>query len=280
MPLKTFIFVINVLLFAFPVQSQDLKSTFFQAQKYMDRGDTDKAISAYRRVLFFDSTRQYYKETTLHLGQCYQQSGDYKKAHHYYDLSYNVLIDDSLRIHVVLKKTFLYLLQDQPRMAYLELSSLPRNLPAHFCRQRSLYLGVIHYKEEDYEPSFYHFEQALEKHPALVDSLNHYYAAVLEADRLNPSLAGYLSLIIPGLGQLYAGYPGEALNSLIVTSGFMIIYLYTMQVYTIFDAVLSIYPWFHRYYMGGFFRAQELARQKKEQRKQDILYHILELHKT
>ncbi len=280
MPLKTFIFVINALLLMAPAHSQTLEETFDLAQRKKDAGNMEEAISAYRRVLFFDSTEQYYQETVFHLAQCYEKKKDIKKAHHYYDLSYNALPDDSLRTHIVLKKAFLFILKGQTRLAYMELSSLPRALPLHFCLQRSFYLGVIHYQEEDYDPAFHHFEQSLRSRPLLLDSLSHYYLALQKADRLNPSLAGYLSLAIPGLGQLYAGYPGEALNSFVLNAAFLGVYIYTMQTYAILDAILSVYPWFHRYYMGGFFRAEQLAREKKEQRKEEILFHILELHRT
>ncbi len=80
--------------------------------------------------------------------------------------------------------------------------------------------------------------------------------------RPNPMTAYVLSLIIPGLGQAYAGEWGEALNSFLLVGGLAAVGGYVAVAYSVFDAA-GIGSWAYRYYMGGAQKAEKLARRRR-----------------
>ncbi len=279
MKLRIFILIISTFLFS-GTQAQDIDMTLDFANSQYKKGNYDRAISAYRRVLFFDSTGQFTDKSYYRLAECYLATASLKKSVYYYDLAYAATGSDSVKQAVIFDKSYLFILNGQPNYALMELASLGNDLPPEFEQQRSFYSGLIYFMNEQYDKSYNSFSNALDstshhKH-YLLDSLFH---ELEDINRLNPKLARYLSLAIPGLGQLYAGYPVEAANSFLISAAFWGLYFYTLQQYTLLDALLSIYPWVQRYYIGGHFRAGDLAERKKHDRRNLLLIEIVELYK-
>lgn len=90
-----------------------------------------------------------------------------------------------------------------------------------------------------------------------------------------------MSMIIPGLGQLYAGDIKNGLNSLILTGGLFSLGIYSAINNGFLDASLSVIPWFQRYYQGGFNKAQIIAKAKIEKKRYQIFNQLLdEVSKT
>ncbi len=74
-----------------------------------------------------------------------------------------------------------------------------------------------------------------------------------------------MSMAIPGLGQLASGDYSDALNSFLLNAGFVGLFFYVEETLGLTDAVLSVAPWFYRYYIGGINNASitSQARQKE-----------------
>lgn len=279
--LKKYIFTISFsLLFLIPGQAQNIDLTYRYANKQMYTGNYDNAIAAYRRVLFFDSTNHYDNRAYFQVAECYKETGELNKAHYFFDLAYNTARNDSLKNEVTLNKTYLYILQRQAGFAMMELASMGDSLNTHFRKEKQFYNGIIQFREENFEQSKQHFQEALmTKGKSSTHKLDTLYEELKDVNKLNPKLARYLSLFLPGLGQLYAGYPKEAINSFLLSAGSWGLYFYTLQQYTLLDAILSIYPWFHRYYLGGHYRAGDLLKKKKKKQRNQALTEILQLFK-
>ncbi len=279
MKLRIFTLIISLFLSS-AAQSQSIDGTLEFANSQYSKGNYEQAISAYRRVLFFDSTGQFSDRSYYRLAQCYLAASSLKKSVYYYDLAYAATNSDSIKQSVVFDKAHLYILAGQPNYALMELASLGNVLPPSYEQQRSFYSGLIYFMNEKFDKSYKSFSNALDsnsfhKHIVL-DSL---FQELEDVNRLNPKLARYLSLGLPGLGQLYAGYPVEAANSFLISAAFWGLYFYTLQQYTLLDALLSVYPWFQRYYIGGHFRAGDLTEKKKLNRRNLILIEIVEIYK-
>jgi hypothetical protein len=43
------------------------------------------------------------------------------------------------------------------------------------------------------------------------------------------------------------------------------------------DAILTILPWYQRYYTGGYGKAEEIARKKRDMKRNEIYIRILKL---
>jgi TM2 domain-containing membrane protein YozV len=95
----------------------------------------------------------------------------------------------------------------------------------------------------------------------------------------NTKLAVVFSAIIPGLGQLYAGYPRESANSFILNGTLITGAVLTSLNYTWIDGTLAFAGWIPRYYIGGINRAIILTKQKNEQKKEYLFQERITLLK-
>ncbi|MFW6019163.1 MAG: tetratricopeptide repeat protein [Bacteroidales bacterium] len=279
--MRKYILIIScVLLFFISGKAQDLDMTYRYAHKQMQIGNYDNAIAAYRRVLFFDSANQYNERAYFHVARCYKKAGELDKAHYFYDLAFNTVEQDSMKNEVILNKTFLYILQEQANFAMMELAGMQDSLSERFRKEKYFYNGIIHFQTEKFDQSKQYFQKALNEDGNFpVSKLDSLFNELEKINKRNPKLTRYLSLFLPGLGQLYAGYPKEAINSFMLSTASWGLYFYTLNQYTLFDAVLSIYPWFHRYYLGGHARAGMLAMQKIQQERDQIFVELLDIFK-
>lgn len=75
----------------------------------------------------------------------------------------------------------------------------------------------------------------------------------------NPTKAETLSYIIPGSGQLYAGYPGHAITSLLIQGGLVTFTVYSFTNGYFFSGAFTGVALFSFFYNGGARHARDLA---------------------
>jgi TM2 domain-containing membrane protein YozV len=90
-----------------------------------------------------------------------------------------------------------------------------------------------------------------------------------------PGLAKLFSIFIPGAGQFYAGDIKNGFNSLLLTGGFLALGIYSLLFFTPFDAIVTVAPWFQRYFMGGYKRAALIAADRLNEKQNRIYLQIL-----
>jgi hypothetical protein len=93
-----------------------------------------------------------------------------------------------------------------------------------------------------------------------------------------PKKARILSTILPGLGQLYAGDIKNGINSFILTGGLIVLGINTAINLTLLDALMTVAPWFQRYYMGGYNRAENIAAEKFKEKQNRVFLSILSVY--
>lgn len=87
--------------------------------------------------------------------------------------------------------------------------------------------------------------------------------------------AEHMSSILPGSGLIFLGYPKEGFRSLIVNAVLFYI-LYELSVnYSWYTGMLSVYPWFARYYSAGYFSVRKVEQKKQDKKKQELVNAIL-----
>ena len=84
-------------------------------------------------------------------------------------------------------------------------------------------------------------------------------------------------MALPGLGQLYAGYTKEALNSFLLNSLLYALMADVIRKQSFIDGVLAIYPWLQRYYGGGYENAKKLTEGKINSQRNAVYQSILDL---
>ena len=67
---------------------------------------------------------------------------------------------------------------------------------------------------------------------------------------------------------------------MILNGGFVYLFIRTATKLTVFDAFLSVFPWFQRYYLGNAYHAAQIMAMRKERKKERIHNRILYLTET
>ncbi|MBN2486510.1 MAG: tetratricopeptide repeat protein [Bacteroidales bacterium] len=244
--------------------SQSLEETKIHAKALYQQGEYINAITDLRRVLFFGNNSD--PEICLLLGDCYRNMHDAPKALYYYNLAFDLFSSDSMKLETKFNIVFLHLVTNEPNYSLTELFSLPDSISEKEKLRANLYFALAYYQLSDFELSNKYFLQSIgcidNVVACKVDSL---YCLAVKNYRFNVNLPMFLS-IIPGFGQLYIGEYEAALNSFLLTALFGGLYVFSLANLSALDAVLTVVPWFHRYYQGGLLQAKSLAEKRKEYR--------------
>ena len=260
-----------------PVVAQTTEETVVFADKQFELGNYRLALKEYKRVLFFNDGRNldyiYNRIATIYFNQ-----KNYPKAAYNYELAYKTALLDSMKNELIFKKAASYMLDNKFRFAVIELMNLPDSSDKQLNNRKNFYLAVCYW-------GLYEFDKAEKYFLALIPDTN--YAAKNKMEDLfgkkknlyrpNPRTAKTMSMILPGLGQMYCGDVKNGLNSMVLTGGLVILGIYMTEYYTFLDAFLTAVPWFFRYYKGGYQKAEQIALQKRNIRRNKTYQKILKL---
>jgi tetratricopeptide (TPR) repeat protein len=259
------------------VKTQDVKGTYQLANKYYQSGNYKAAIKTYQRLLFF--TDDTIRGSIHHsIGKSYLSLNQHNTAGRHFEQAYFYFQNDSLKHQALTNKAYTLLLNRQFEMALIDLLNLPDSIRAPLQKRKHFYLGISYFGLDKFEKSQVHFKATLSDtahfQKAKIDQL---FAKVENINQLNPKTAKILSMILPGLGQFYVGDIKNGLNSLLLTSGFLALGIYTATEITVLDALIAVTPWYARYYVGGMQNAEDIAEHEIDKAQSDVYQAILEI---
>lgn len=254
------------------LQAQTVSEIHTYADSLYAAGHLDAALPIYQRTAFFIQP-DVNAEVLCRIADCFISGGNLEKALEFYDHSYFAQTNDSLKKEVLFRKSACYLKSHNYQFALMELLNLDDSLSAGFDMKRNFYLGVAWYGMADYKKAGTYFEKAV-KDPINQQKIRSIFANTKSFFRPKPKLASWMSIIIPGAGQIYSGEIWPGLNSLLLTGSFVGLGIYIANVTTPIDALFTAIPWFQRYYQGGFERAADLAENKRTENRSRIFDEI------
>ncbi|MCX6224062.1 MAG: hypothetical protein NTV01_04840 [Bacteroidia bacterium] len=262
MKLKIYYLLVSLVIFAAFAPAQTVDETRAYADSLYSAGNLDEASPAYQRTAFFN--RSVDAEILSRIADCFISDGDLDKALEFYDHSYFAQTNDSLKKEVLFRKSACYLRSRNYNFALIELLRLDEVLSKDFEKKRNFYFGMTWFGLEDFKKAGMYFEKAAE------DSLSQQKIREIFADtrhflRPNPKLASWLSIIIPGTGQIYSGEIWTGINSFLLSGLFVGLGFYIAAATSPVDALFTALPWFQRYYQGGFRQAGYLAQKKRSE---------------
>lgn len=258
--------------------SQDLKQSFDFANELFAKKDYFGAGVTYRRVIYFDKTDIYRKDCYKNIADCLYETQQYEEAADYYELAFFQQKTDSAKAEIIFRKMSCYLIQNNFEYAEIELLNLPPNLNAEQSKRKTFYTAVLNFSVEKYDLAKTQFL-------SLVDSTNIESQKKVEQlfiknekiNKLNPRTARIMSMIIPGLGQFYAGDIKNGANSILLTVGIATWGVVTaVRSTSPFDVLVTAAPWFQRYYMGGYKKAEQITINEKKKRRSKVYNLILD----
>jgi len=261
-----------------PLAAQDIH----QMKKFSDEqfasGNYRLALKEYQRVLFFDS-ENHYNELYARIASIHNQLSDYDNALRYYDLALNIENNDSIRFELKLSKALCYFNQGSYLAALYELLDLPNHPSGYLSDKKNIYMAICHYGMDEYEESREYFTQIFDS--AGTAQINTLFSDLEDFNKkFRPSKVQLMSILLPGLGQIYTGEVFNGLNSFLLVSGVSYYAVYTAINYGIIDGLLILSSWFVRYYTGGYTNASNFAAKKIEDEKSRVYSEIIRLIET
>jgi len=270
---KVFYILISLIAVATSAPAQTVGEARAFADSLYAAGHLDEALPVYQRSAFFNRPVAD-AEVLSRIADCFISGGDLEKALEFYDHSYFAQTNDSIKKEVLFRKAACYLKSHNYNFALMELLSLDDSLSSGFEKKRNFYLGMVWFGLEDFSKAGSYFEKSV------TDPLGRQKIRVMFADtrpfyRPHPKLASWLSIFLPGAGQIYSGEIWSGVNSLLLTGFFVSLGFYVMTVTSPIDALFTALPWFQRYYQGGFQRAADFAKNKRAENRSRIFEQVL-----
>ncbi len=257
--------------------AQNLEETIKFANSQFESGNYNLALKEYQRALFFNdgSNLQFIYEQ---IGSSFFFKKDLKKAAYYYELSYKTTDSDSIKTEILFKKTACLMLDKNFKLATFELLNLPDSLDPQSADRKNFYFAVCYWGMGDFEKSKNSFMEILPDNQVLArEEITLLFSKKRNLYKPNPKTAQILSIFIPGSGQIYSGDFKNGLNSLVLTGGIIVLGVYMTRYYSLFDAVLTVFPWFIRYYQGGYQGAKKIAQNNRSNRRNETYQKILKV---
>ena len=263
--------ILTIELFGGALKAQNLEQTFHFANNLYEQREYKSALEVYRRTLFFDQNNKFGPRVFKNMADCLYETTQYNEAAYYYDLAYFVH-SGGLQTDISLKKASCHLLLREYNQTKIELFNLPEDISTEQKELAIFYDAMANFALGDFEASKALFLQ-IAPDSSVISAL---FDKNKKIDRLKPKTAKILSIIMPGLGQFYAGDIKNGLNSLILSGGLFYLGVRSAIRTSILDASLSVIPWFQRYYAGGYNKAYAIAEAKVKERRHKVFNELLE----
>lgn len=227
------------------------------------------ALKEYQRYFFFRP--EPVAAVFYNIGNCFQNTGQFNSAVEFYDKAFNNFIVDSLRINALFKKIECYILQHEYGLALTELFGISDTVSKADIYKREFYTGVCYFGMADYENAGQSFVNSIDTTFGDQRSqIRQLFADKKNFERPNPKTALLLSMLFPGLGQFYTGDIRNGMNSLLLTSALAYLGFSVAFEQSPLDAIITVLPWFQRYYQGGYLKAEQIAITKRAEKKARI----------
>lgn len=257
-PIKYFIHILISLLYT-QAFSQSAKECFNIAERLFHEQKYEQAISLYNRVAFFDVNMKAHCYYRIAVSNFYL--ANYFQSEDYFNYAYQNSNDDSLTTAIFYDKVMLYIYSRKYELAQAELLSVNENQKNKTFYKYNLFQGIATLGKGDYESSIEWLGKILNREE--IAYLKELISTAKKWDKRKPKRAFLMSLVIPGSGQLRYRYKKEALNSFVLTGILATLTVIVSLEYNLLNALFIVVPWFKRYYLGGAFKAEALANERK-----------------
>ncbi len=258
---KGFFLAISLVCAAPVAAGQGIEDTRAYANQLFASGRYEEALPVFQRIAYFNENKDD-PELWLKVADCFLASNDIDRAREYYDHAYYSEKDDSSRTEILFRKVECNLKNLDHRLALVDLLSLDDTPGAWYFRKLNFFLGIAWFGCEDFTQSGLCFVKSTPDSTVAAE-IRELFANPRKFTRPDPRTASWLSVFFPGVGQFYAGEVGEGLNSLLLSGSLVGLGVLMAYFTSPLDAILTILPWFQRYYQGGMLRAANLAKEKR-----------------
>ncbi len=276
-PRQKWILIFSIVFSSIFIGQKIFGQTFEQSLQFANEQYRQKnfeiALKTYKRLLFFAESNEERSPLYEKIGELSLNEKDFYTATTFFDLANKNASDTDKKAIFLLKKAYSEMLVGDFMYATIDLLSVNTD-NKDIEKQKNFYLGTCYFGLEKFDEAEQYFLKC-------VDSSDRDVVAELfkskKMSRPNPKTAKILSMIIPGLGQFYSGNFKVGAKSLLLSAGMITLLAITAIKIDFLTASVAIIPWFQRYYIGGFQKAQSLAVIKRQKNRSKIYNKIVKL---
>jgi len=240
-------FIILCLLFSTDVKSQN-DSIFYPVESFLKNGDTNRALLEAERIIFVFLLSETESKAIFKKALIYKAQKEYANAQKCLERVDFLSLNDSLSFTFRYQTALNAYLAGNFSDAEFHILQIKNNLAdtQYFYQVLPLYALTLNELQKWNEASIYLHEfidfRAINNKSYNKDSLHaiisHYYSKRNIPKMLEPEKAQIMSMIVPGSGQVYAGYFWEGASNFL---------------FSISSLALAGYGFYKKYYLTGYF---------------------------
>lgn len=272
--IKRFLLIIvGLWITSFVSASERTDSLFAKGDSLYVSQEFQYSLIEYERVLFNGCSKEIKSQILLKKSDCYKQLGLYESAiQELFRIDIRSL-NPSVSNKYIYKISLCYYLNHEIDLANIYINLLSENLNGNPTAESALLGLQIKNELAEYELANKYAEDYLlltvtdtRLRDSLLSSVNELYDSENLPKLKNEKTARTMSFIIPGLGQIYAGYPLNGLLSLALCAGSIYAggLLFSSAMYV--TGAIGGIGLFIKFYFGGISRTTYLVNKKNSQR--------------
>lgn len=256
-------------LFSTGLQSQNIANVMHFGDQLYENKSYKSALNEYQRAFYFATDNQ--KHSIAHkIADCYIALYKTSDAKNFCDSAYTYADNDSTRAESFLKKTSCLLIDEQYGDALTLLKKSDFSFNPKLQIKKQILSGIACLGINDFHTADFYFTGAVEDSEKY-EKIKHLLSDNKKISQPYPLLAGGMSAVLPGSGQIYAGKYIEGLNSIALLSGLTYLGLNIPVLNILFSTM------FVRYYMGGFTRAYRYAEEKRDLKRTAVKNEVMKI---
>ncbi len=246
---------------------------FGAAEYFFKIGEYKTAVVEYERFLFFNpevssETRSYvlYKEAL-----CYRNMKRYKRAIDVLNEAIKNSNDPQFVERLKIEKAVTYIGMKKFDVAEAMLLRTYYFGMQQLKRVAALFLGIIYAREGNWRKSLKFIKEFQGDTPELEE----FSKKVEKANFKSTKKAKWLSVFLPGAGQIYAGHAFSGIDSFILNGGMLTLMVLTMLNKGIILALPFEIMLFRQFYLGNLHNAQDFVKRHNKKLNEKLFYDLL-----
>jgi tetratricopeptide (TPR) repeat protein len=254
----------------FSVSAQyQLSAQFDYANTLYSTGNFFDAITEYKRLIFFDSTKIFYYRSIFQIGKCYKAGAKFDEAIKYFSISELNASNDDERFNSLIENVRCNLLRKTTARAHQLLNEMEHKFAGlDSGNSINYWRGWAYVFENNWNYAAHSFAKISPNHQLklLCDKI--------ESEKVSVTFATVISYILPGAGQIYTGNFLSGFLSL----GWNVLAAYlTINAFNaarIFDGIAILTLLWQRFYIGNIQSAREFAVSKNIEIANSALFYL------
>jgi len=256
---------------------QEIKPSFEYADFNFEIQNYKAALKEYLRIYYFDRENKH-PDITSKIANCFLLVGDSKNAVKYYQYYLGQKKNYSQDKQDVFYDLIKAIIQNKSyKLALSKLFQCDFEIIAANSDRYYYFLGMTYLLDTQMENADKAFQKL--SYYDLIDE-NKYHEVITDFNKnlkRNHRHAKIWSAIIPGLGQSINHDVRDGLNSFAINGSMIIIFIELAKSLSLSDAIITVVPWFGRFYFGGLKKAALASKRYQQSKTNELSQDIIQL---